>query len=88
MKSAKRKKERCVRSFTHADGAPFKSFILFLQASTLRYELEMNRQQCDRLRKEKMAEIEHIEKNYVEKVTILEKTVEKQQTEIQFKVRQ
>lgn len=58
----------------------------FLQASTLRYELEMNRQQCDRLRKEKMAGIEHLEKDYVEKVTNLEKIVEKQQTEIQFKV--
>lgn len=46
----------------------------------------MNRQQCDRLRREKMTEIERIEKDYVEKVTILEKRVEKQQCEIQFKV--
>lgn len=57
-----------------------------MQASTLRYELEMNRQQCDRLRKEKITEREHLEKDFVEKVTILQKKVEKQQTELQFKV--
>lgn len=63
------------------------NWAFFLQASTLRYELEMVRQQCDRLRKEKMTETEQLEKTYLEKVTNLEKIVEKQQSELQFKVR-
>lgn len=46
----------------------------------------MNRLHCDRLRKEKMTELEQLEKNYVEKIASLQKIVEKQQTDIQFKV--
>lgn len=48
----------------------------------------MNKQQCDQLRTEKIKELENLEKNYVEKVANLQKTIEKQQTEIQFKVSQ
>lgn len=56
------------------------------QASTLRYELELNRQQYDKLRKEKLAEIQNLEREYLEKVANLEKTVEAQKSEIDFKV--
>lgn len=56
------------------------------QASTLRYELELNRHQYDKLRKDKLAEIQNLEKEYLEKVANLEKTVEAQKSEIDFKV--
>lgn len=52
-----------------------------LQASTLRYELELNKQNNNRLRKEKLDE----EKELVEKVVNLEKTIAIQKSEMEFK---
>lgn len=53
----------------------------------MRYELQLKEQQQDRLRKEKMAEINALEKQLVEKVSTLEKTIEAQKSEIEFKVK-
>lgn len=56
------------------------------QASTLRYELELNKQQSDKIRKDKMTEIMQLEKNFSGKIGALEKKIEAQRSEIQFKV--
>lgn len=51
----------------------------------MRYELELNRQQCDKMRKDKMSEIMQLEKQFSEKIVTLEKTIEAQQTKLEFK---
>lgn len=55
--------------------------LVCLQASTLRYELELNKQNNNRLRKEKLDE----EKELVEKVANLEKIIAIQKSEMEFK---
>lgn len=52
----------------------------------MRYELGLKEQQIDRLRKEKLTEIGTLEKQYTEKVVNLEKTVESQKSELEFRV--
>lgn len=57
-----------------------------MQASTLRYELELNKQQSDKIRKDKVTEIMQLEKNFSGKIAALEKKIEAQRSELQFKV--
>lgn len=52
----------------------------------MRYELEHKTQQFDKVRKDKMAEIMQLEKQFSVKITDLEKKIESQQTELEFKV--
>lgn len=58
-----------------------------LQASTLRYELAENREQCERIRRDKMAEVNQLEKDFSEKIVTLEKAIETQRAVIEFKVK-
>lgn len=56
------------------------------QASTLRYELELNRKTMDKIRKDRMAENMQVEKEYNEKISRLEKTIETERSKSEFKV--
>lgn len=56
------------------------------EASTLRYEVHSKSSEIDRLRREKIQEAVDIEKKYAEKIAALEKKIETQRTELEFKV--
>lgn len=56
------------------------------EASTLRYEVDSKARDIDRLRKERMEEAVDMEKKYSEKITALEKKIENQRSELEFKV--
>ncbi|XP_055300952.1 uncharacterized protein LOC129567734 [Sitodiplosis mosellana] len=55
------------------------------EASTLRYEVDSKSRDIERLRKEKMEEAVDMEKKYSEKIIALEKKIEEQRTELEFK---
>lgn len=56
------------------------------EASTLRYEVHSKSTEIDRLRRDKMQEAVEIEKKYAEKISALEKKIETQRSELEFKV--
>lgn len=56
------------------------------EASTLRYEVDTKSREIDRLRRERMEESVDVEKKYSEKITALEKKLEEQRCELEFKV--
>lgn len=56
------------------------------EASTLRYEVHSKSTEIDRLRRDKMQEAVEIEKKYAEKIGALEKKIETQRSELEFKV--
>lgn len=56
------------------------------EASTLRYEVHSKSSEIDRLRREKIQEAVDIEKKYAEKIAALEKKIETQRSELEFKV--
>lgn len=56
------------------------------EASTLRYDVSSKAKEIERLRHEKMEEAVEIEKKYAEKILALEKKIENQGAELQFKV--
>lgn len=56
------------------------------EASTLRYEVHSKSTEIDRLRRDKMQEAVEIEKKFAEKIAALEKKIEIQRTELEFKV--
>lgn len=58
---------------------------IFLQVSTLRYELELNKQKFTDLNKKKLSDIEQLQREYLDKINNLEKLVENQRAEIDFK---
>lgn len=57
------------------------------ESSTLRYEVDSKSREIERLRREKMEEAVEIEKKYAEKMLALEKKIELQRTELEFKVK-
>lgn len=56
------------------------------EASTLRYEVDSKSREVERLRKERMEEAVDMGKKYAEKITALEKKLEEQRCELEFKV--
>lgn len=56
------------------------------EASTLRYEVDSKNREIERLRQERMDEAVEMEKKYSEKITTLERKVEEQRSELEFKV--
>lgn len=62
------------------------SIYLYFQASTLRYELDLNKKSVEQLRKKQMSDSSQLEKEYIEKIAKLEKIIETQRSEIEFKV--
>lgn len=56
------------------------------EASTLRYEVHSKSTEIERLRRDKMQEAVDIEKKYAEKIAALEKKIETQRSELEFKV--
>lgn len=56
------------------------------EASTLRYEVDTKSREIERLRKERIEEAVDMETKFGEKITALEKKIEKQRTELEFKV--
>lgn len=57
------------------------------EASTLRYEVDSKNREIDKLRKERMEEAVEMEKKYSEQIFALEKKIEMQRTELEFKVK-
>lgn len=56
------------------------------ETSTLRYEVHTKSSEIDRLRREKLQDAVEIEKKYAEKIAALEKKIETQRSELEFKV--
>lgn len=56
------------------------------EASTLRYEVDSKSREIERLRKERMNEAVDTEKKFSEKIAALEKKIETQRSELEFKV--
>lgn len=56
-----------------------------MQVSTLRYELELNKQKFAEMNQKKMSDVENLQKEYIDKINSLEKTIENQRAEIDFK---
>lgn len=56
------------------------------EASTLRYEVDSKNREIEKLRKDRMEEAMEMERKYSEKVAALEKKIEKQRSELEFKV--
>lgn len=57
------------------------------EASTLRYEVDAKSREIEKLRKERIEEAVDMETKFGEKITALEKKIEKQRTELEFKVK-
>lgn len=60
-------------------------FFFWFQVSTLRYELELNKQKFTDLNKKKISDMEQLQRDYLDKINNLEKLVENQRAEIDFK---
>lgn len=52
----------------------------------MRYELELNKKSFEQLRKKQMSDSSQLEKEYIDKISKLEKIIETQRSELEFKV--